>query len=65
MARIVGIIDAYRAMSSDRPYRKALSRQEVVVELRKGAGNQFDPELVELFISAISYGEDAILTEAV
>ncbi len=50
MARIVGIMDAYRAMLSDRPYRKALTPQEANAELRKGAGTQFDPHLVEMFI---------------
>lgn len=53
MARIVGIIDAYRAMLSDRPYRKALSVKQAVAELRKGAGSQFDPHLVEMFIELV------------
>ncbi|MBE3066365.1 MAG: diguanylate cyclase [Chloroflexi bacterium] len=53
MARIVGIIDAFRAMCSDRPYRKALSEAEAVAELQKGAGSQFDPKLVELFIDQL------------
>lgn len=50
MARVVGIIDSYRAMLCDRPYRKALSPAHALEELRKGAGTQFDPQLVELFI---------------
>ncbi len=50
MARIVGIMDAYRAMLSDRPYRKALTVEQANAELRKGAGTQFDPQLVEMFI---------------
>ncbi len=49
--RILSIIDAYDAMTSDRPYRKALSHQEAVVELQKNAGTQFDPELVEEFLA--------------
>jgi diguanylate cyclase (GGDEF)-like protein len=53
MARIVGIFDSYRAMRCDRPYRKAMSRQQAVTELRKGAGSQFDPELVEIFIDQL------------
>lgn len=53
-ARIVGIIDAYRAMCSDRPYRKALNQQQVIAELRKGAGSQFDPGLVEMFVEIVS-----------
>lgn len=54
MARIVGIFDAYRAMRSDRPYRKALSKQQALAELRKGAGTQFDPHLVEQFLDLVS-----------
>lgn len=57
MARVVGLLDAYRAMLSDRPYRKALSTKEAVAELRKGAGSQFDPNLVELYIQQV-LGED-------
>jgi diguanylate cyclase (GGDEF)-like protein len=53
MARIVGIFDAYRAMRSDRPYRKALSRRQAAAELRKGAGSQFDPDLVERFLDLV------------
>ncbi len=53
MARIVGIFDAYRAMSSNRPYRQAMDCAQIIDEMRKGAGTQFDPGLVELFIDII------------
>ncbi|MBI3553829.1 MAG: GAF domain-containing protein [Elusimicrobia bacterium] len=49
-ARIVAVIDAWDAMTSDRPYRKALSREIAVGELKKGAGTQFDPKIVEAFL---------------
>ena len=49
-ARIVATIDAWDAMMSDRPYRKALSREIGVSELEKGAGKQFDPLVVEAFL---------------
>lgn len=52
-SRIIAIADAYESMSSDRPYRKALSRDEIIDELRSNAGTQFDPTLVELFIEKI------------
>jgi HD-GYP domain-containing protein (c-di-GMP phosphodiesterase class II) len=46
-ARIVAIADAIDAMSSDRPYRKALSPLSIVAELKKHAGSQFDPLIVD------------------
>ncbi|MBI4655904.1 MAG: GAF domain-containing protein [Elusimicrobia bacterium] len=49
-ARIVATIDAWDAMRSDRPYRKALSRETAVEELKRGAGKQFDPQVVETFL---------------
>ncbi len=52
-ARLLSIADAYDAMTSDRPYRKALSTEFAFKELRKCAGKQFDPNLVELLIRAI------------
>jgi diguanylate cyclase (GGDEF)-like protein/putative nucleotidyltransferase with HDIG domain len=49
-ARILGIVDAFAAMTSARPYRAALSIEEAVGELKRGAGKQFDPNLVNVFI---------------
>jgi diguanylate cyclase (GGDEF)-like protein len=48
-ARIVAIADAYDAMTHDRPYKRAMSHEAALTELRQHAGTQFDPELVELF----------------
>jgi diguanylate cyclase (GGDEF)-like protein len=48
-ARIVAIADAYDAMVNDRPYKRAMSHDAAVAELRRHAGTQFDPELVTLF----------------
>jgi len=50
-ARIVAIADAYDAMATDRPYKKALPLEECEKLLRKNAGAMFDPSLVEVFIS--------------
>ena len=49
-ARIVACLDAWDAMMSDRPYRKALGRDIALGELKKGAGTQFDPKVVETFM---------------
>jgi response regulator RpfG family c-di-GMP phosphodiesterase len=48
-ARIVAIADAYDAMTHDRPYKRAMSHDAAIAELRQHAGTQFDPQLVELF----------------
>jgi diguanylate cyclase (GGDEF)-like protein len=52
--RILSIVDAYDAMTSDRPYRKALEHSVAVAELRRCAGSQFDPALVERFIRLLN-----------
>jgi HD-GYP domain-containing protein (c-di-GMP phosphodiesterase class II) len=52
-ARIVAVIDAYDAMTTDRPYRKALSRDVAFEELTKGAGSQFDPKVVKAFMDVL------------
>jgi len=51
-ARILAIADSYDAMTSQRPYRRQLSQEEALEELRKNAGTQFDPALVSLFLEA-------------
>ena len=52
--RILAIADAYDAMTSDRPYRKALSQTAAVVELKRCAGTQFDPKLARRFIKILN-----------
>jgi diguanylate cyclase (GGDEF)-like protein/PAS domain S-box-containing protein len=51
--RILAIVDAYDAMTNDRPYRPAMSCEEAVAELIRCAGHQFDAKLVELFVEII------------
>lgn len=53
-ARIIAVADAFDAMTSDRPYRKALAYKEAIEELRRCAGTQFDPKVIEVFIQSIS-----------
>lgn len=48
--RILAIADAFDTMTNDRPFRRAVSSQEALQELKKCAGSQFDPELVKAFL---------------
>ena len=55
-ARIVSIVDTYDAMSSNRIYRKALSKTRIREEMLKGKGRQFDPGILDVFISLFDRG---------
>ena len=57
LARIVAVADTYDAMTTDRPYRKALEKEVAVEELRRCAGTQFDQKVVEAFVEAYHKGE--------
>src|SRR5687767_11616131 len=52
-SRIIAVADAYDAITSTRPYRSSAGRDDAVKALRESAGKQFDPEVVEAFISAL------------
>ena len=52
-ARIIGICDAYDSMTANRPYRRGMEPAEAVRRLQQGAGTQFDPSLVDLFINQV------------
>ncbi len=56
VARIIGVADTYDAMSSDRCYRKALSKEIIIEELKKGSGTQLDPEIVPYMLDMIEDG---------
>ncbi len=53
IARVIAVVDAYDVMTHDRPYKKAISKEEAVAELKRCSGSQFDPEVVEMFIKII------------
>jgi HD-GYP domain-containing protein (c-di-GMP phosphodiesterase class II) len=53
-SRVIAVCDAYDAMVSDRPYGVALSREEAIGELRRMAGTQFDPAIVEVLVEVLS-----------
>ena len=55
-SRILAIADAFDAMTSDRPYRKALSLDVAIKELMENAGTQFDPDLVPPFVEVLQSG---------
>ncbi len=54
MGRIIAVADTYDAMTSDRSYRKALSEDVAVEELRRNSGTQFDPQVVTAFLDALT-----------
>jgi HD-GYP domain-containing protein (c-di-GMP phosphodiesterase class II) len=59
-ARIIAIADAYHAMTSNRPYRKALPASQAVAELERHRGTQFDAALVDAFVKGL--GQRDIIT---
>ena len=52
-ARIIAIADAFDAMTSDRPYRSAMSVEEAIREIQRGARTQFDPAIINAFIKTV------------
>jgi diguanylate cyclase (GGDEF)-like protein/PAS domain S-box-containing protein len=53
LARVISVVDAYDAMTSDRSYRKAMTREDALAEISKHSGSQFDPEIAALFLSLV------------
>lgn len=56
-ARIISVADVYDSLTSDRPYRKAISPFEAKAIIAKGAGTEFDPRVVKAFLAAFGKGE--------
>jgi len=62
-ARIFAIADAFDAMTSDRPYRRALPLEEAVERIVAGAGTQFDPECAKAFADLVADDDDLLLVK--
>jgi response regulator RpfG family c-di-GMP phosphodiesterase len=62
--RVVCVADSYDAMRSNRSYRNALSKERAIGELERGAGTQFDPDIVGIFLSLVEAGKvDSVAQE--
>jgi putative nucleotidyltransferase with HDIG domain len=64
-SRIIAVVDAFDAMSSDRPYRRALARSAAIDEIRHFAGIQFDPRFAKEFLAILESGESDVDLEIV
>ncbi len=53
LSRIIAIVDAYDAMTQDRPYQSAMTHEEAIAEIERCAGTQFDPEIARIFVERI------------
>jgi diguanylate cyclase (GGDEF)-like protein/PAS domain S-box-containing protein len=53
-SRIIAVCDAYQAMTSERPYRRAMSPEDAIAELRSNSGTQFDPVVVAAFVGSLA-----------
>ncbi len=62
-SRIISIIDAYYAMTSDRPYRKAMSHDEAIQLLKEGANVKWDERLVNMFIEIVEKIKNSVITD--
>jgi HD-GYP domain-containing protein (c-di-GMP phosphodiesterase class II) len=59
-ARILACADAYDAMTSERAYKRRLTNQQAIVELRNNAGTQFDPQVTDVFIKSLQTSQERI-----
>jgi diguanylate cyclase (GGDEF)-like protein len=54
LSRIIAVVDAYDAMTVDRVYRKAMTKEQALEEIKRNSGTQFDPEVAKIFIEYLS-----------
>lgn len=60
-ARCITVVDSFNAMTTDRPYKKAISHDKAVRELKRNAGTQFDPDIVNVFLTVIEREEAKVV----
>ena len=65
ISRIIFVADTFDAMTSDRPYRKGMPVEAAIEELVKCSGTQFDPQVVDAFLSVLRKGQEDLKKEAV
>lgn len=58
IARIIAVADAFDAMTSERPYRKAMTKQAAIDELKRASNSQFDPAIVKIFLKLLSQKDE-------
>lgn len=63
-ARIIAVADAIEAMASDRPYRSGMSHDEIIAELKRNSGTQFDPMVVNAFIEIAKLDGESVIVNA-
>lgn len=56
-ARILCVADSFDAMISERPYRRSMTQEQAILELKNGAGTQFDPEIARVFIQLLQFNQ--------
>lgn len=57
LARTLSVVESYYAMISVRPYRPRMNKEDAIERLKKNAGSQFDPHLVEIFVKGLGSGD--------
>ena len=64
IARIIAVIDAYDAMTQNRPYRDGMTGEDAALELVRHMGTQFDPEVTRVFIERVLEMQLSVLEQA-